>query len=57
MIDYGAFYGLMGVAKEDEIQGSLLCGGKSAAFGQDDVCGWLYRIDATRQRQKQIPTG
>jgi len=53
----GAFYGLMGVAKEDEIQGSLHCGGKSAAFGRDDVCGWLYRIDATRQRQKQIPTG
>jgi hypothetical protein len=28
---------------KSEIQGSLHCGGKSAAFGRDDVCGWVER--------------
>ena len=39
---------------KSEIQGSLRCGGKSAAFGRDDVCVGELEKD---KGQKQIPTG
>jgi hypothetical protein len=52
------FYGVMGVGKNrNEIQGSLYCGGKSAAFGRDDVCGWLYRIDTIKTKTDADPYG
>ena len=34
---------------KSEIQGSLHCGGKCAAFGRDDVCFWV-RLGKTINR-------
>ena len=29
---------------KDEIQGSLHCGGKSAAYGRDDMVWWVWGV-------------
>src|SRR6266851_3481856 len=39
---------------EDEIQGSLRCGGKSAAFGRDDVCCGLGQRTSNGHGEDEI---
>ena len=39
---------------KSEIQGSLHCGGKSAAFGRDDVILWEVRETGNSNREGEI---